>query len=44
VPSVLFDVVTVTRENILETVVRDGQVSYDEVYRGLPAAQRPPRP
>jgi D-xylose transport system substrate-binding protein len=44
VPAVLFDVVTVTRDNILETVVRDGQVSYDMVYRGLPDAERPPRP
>ena len=36
VPAVLFDVVTVTRDNIVDTVVRDGQVSYDDVYRGLP--------
>jgi D-xylose transport system substrate-binding protein len=44
VPSVLFDVVTVTRDNIIDTVVRDGLASYDEVYRGIPAARRPPRP
>ena len=44
VPSVLYDVVTVTRDNMLETVVRDGQASYDDVYRGIPDAQRPPRP
>jgi len=44
VPSVLFDVVTVTRDNILDTVVRDGQATYDDVYRGVPDAQRPPRP
>jgi D-xylose transport system substrate-binding protein len=44
VPSVLFDVVTVTRDNMLDTVVRDGQVTYDDVYRGIPDAQRPPRP
>lgn len=44
VPAVLYDVVTVTRDNILDTVVRDGQVSYDDVYRGLPDAERPPRP
>ena len=44
VPSVLFDAVTVTRDNILETVVRDGQAAYDDVYRGIPDAQRPPRP
>jgi D-xylose transport system substrate-binding protein len=44
VPSVLFDAVTVTRDNILDTVVRDGQATYDDVYRGIPDAQRPPRP
>ena len=44
VPAVLHDVVTVTRDNILETVVRDGQASYDDVYRGIPDGERPPRP
>jgi D-xylose transport system substrate-binding protein len=44
VPSVLFDVVTVTRDNIVDTVVRDGQASYDDVYRGIPDGERPPRP
>jgi D-xylose transport system substrate-binding protein len=44
VPAVLFDVVTVTRDNILGTVVRDGLASYDDVYRGLPEERRPPRP
>jgi D-xylose transport system substrate-binding protein len=44
VPSVLHDVVTVTRDNIVETVVRDGQVAYDDVYRGIPENARPPRP
>ena len=44
VPSVLYDVVTVTRGNIVDTVVRDGQATYDDVYRGVPEAERPPRP
>ena len=44
VPAALYDVVTVTRDNLLDTVVRDGMATYDEVYRGIPAAQRPPRP
>jgi len=44
VPSVLFDVVTVTRDNIVSTVIADGQASYDEVYRGIPEADRPARP
>ena len=44
VPAKLFDVVTVTRANIVDTVIRDGLASYDEVYRGIPATGRPPRP
>ena len=44
VPAALYDVVTVTRDNLLDTVVRDGMASYDDVYRGIPEAQRPPRP
>ncbi len=44
VPAVLYDVVTVTRDNLLDTVVRDGMASYDDVYRGIPEVRRPPRP
>ena len=44
VPAVLYDVVTVTRNNIVDTVVRDGQASYDDVYRGIAERERPPRP
>ena len=44
VPSALFDVVTVTKDNIVGTVIKDGLASYDDVYRGIPAAARPPRP
>jgi D-xylose transport system substrate-binding protein len=33
VPSVLFDVVTVTRDNIDETVIKDGQARREDVYR-----------
>jgi D-xylose transport system substrate-binding protein len=44
VPSALFDVVTVTRDNIVGTVIKDGLAAYEDVYRGIPAAARPPRP
>jgi D-xylose transport system substrate-binding protein len=44
VPSMLFPVVTVTRDNILSTVVADGLATYDDVYRSVPEAARPPRP
>jgi D-xylose transport system substrate-binding protein len=44
VPAVLYDVVTVTKSNIIDTVIRDGLASYDEVYRGIAESARPPRP
>lgn len=44
VPAVLYDVVTVTKDNIVDTVIRDGLASYDEVYRGIAESARPPRP
>lgn len=44
IPSSLFDVVTVTRDNMVSTVIKDGMVSYDDVYRGIAPAARPPRP
>jgi D-xylose transport system substrate-binding protein len=44
VPAALFDVVTVSRDNLVGTVVADGFASYDDVFRGIPEAARPPRP
>ena len=44
VPSLLTDVVALTPDNMVRTVVRDGFHSYDDVYRGVPEDRRPPRP
>jgi D-xylose transport system substrate-binding protein len=44
IPSILADVVAVDRSNLATTVIRDGFQSYDEVYRSVPEAERPPRP
>jgi D-xylose transport system substrate-binding protein len=44
VPAALSEVVTVTKENLAETVVKDGFHSYDDVYRGVPESARPKRP
>jgi D-xylose transport system substrate-binding protein len=43
VPSVLADVVTVTKANMVDTVISDGLHSFDDVYRGVPEGQRPAR-
>ena len=37
------DMVTVTKENMIDTVIKDGLHPYDDVYRGVPEAQRPAR-
>jgi D-xylose transport system substrate-binding protein len=36
VPSILLDVVVVTKENMMDTVVKDGFHRAPEIYRGLP--------
>lgn len=41
VPAVLLDVIPVTKENMMETVIKDGFQSYDEVYQNIPAEERP---
>jgi len=44
VPSLLEEVVTVDQSNLVQTIVGTGFHPYDEVYRGIPESQRPPRP
>jgi D-xylose transport system substrate-binding protein len=44
VPAVLNEVVTVTKENMMDTVIKDQFHPYEEVYRGIPEANRPPKP
>ncbi len=44
VPSVFLPIITVDKENMVQTVIDDGFQSYDDVYRNVPVAQRPPRP
>ncbi len=41
VPAVLNEVVTVTKENMLQTVIKDGFHSFEDVYRGVPESERP---
>ena len=43
VPSLLTPVVALTADNMVQTVVRDGFHSYDDIYRGVPESGRPPR-
>ena len=40
VPSILLDVVVVTKDNMMDTVIKDGFHKAADVYRGLPEAER----
>jgi D-xylose transport system substrate-binding protein len=42
VPSILLDVVVVTKENMMDTVVKDGFHKAADVYRSLPEARGSP--
>jgi D-xylose transport system substrate-binding protein len=44
VPSQFDDIYAVDKTNMVERVIKDGFQSYDDVYRSVPASQRPPRP
>ncbi len=44
VPSKLNDIYVAEKSNLVPLVIKDGFQKYDEVYRGVPADKRPPRP
>jgi D-xylose transport system substrate-binding protein len=44
IPAILRDTIAVTRENLLDTVIKDKYLSYDDVYKGVAADRRPKRP
>ena len=44
VPAILLEVQVVDKNNLIDTVIKDGYATYDEVYANVPEAQRPPKP
>ena len=44
VPAILLEVQVVDRDNLMNTVIKDGYVSYEDVYANVPADKRPPKP
>jgi D-xylose transport system substrate-binding protein len=44
VPAIYLESVTVTKDNIVDAVVKDGFHTYDDIYGQLPESARPPRP
>ena len=43
VPSILLEVISVDKNNLLDTVIKDGYAKFEEVYRNVPEADRPRR-
>ena len=43
VPSILLEVVSVDKDNLMRTVIKDGYAKYEDVYRNVPANARPPK-
>lgn len=44
IPAILLDITVVDKANLLDTVIKDGYVTYDDVYANVPQDQRPPKP
>ncbi|UFJ40288.1 D-xylose ABC transporter substrate-binding protein [Brevibacillus humidisoli] len=44
VPFIKLDPIMVDKENMIDTVIKDGFHSYDDVYKNVPEDQRPSRP
>lgn len=44
VPAILLEVQVVDKNNLMDTVIKDNYVSYDDVFANIPADQRPPKP
>jgi D-xylose transport system substrate-binding protein len=44
VPAILLEVTTVDRENLMDTVVKDGYAKFEDVYKNVPESDRPKRP
>ncbi|MFN0140608.1 MAG: substrate-binding domain-containing protein [Pyrinomonadaceae bacterium] len=44
VPSILLEVITVDKTNLMETVIKDGYAKYEDVYKNIPESDRPKKP
>jgi D-xylose transport system substrate-binding protein len=43
VPAILLEVTVVDKDNLMTTVIKDGYAKYEDVYKNVPEAQRPPQ-
>jgi D-xylose transport system substrate-binding protein len=41
IPAILLEVTVVDKENLMQTVIKDGYTTFDKVYQNVPEADRP---
>lgn len=44
IPAILLEVKVVDKDNLMETVIKDGYAKYDEVFKNVAEDKRPPKP
>ena len=44
VPAILLEVTVVDKNNLMDTVIKDGYSKYEDVYKNVPESDRPKRP
>lgn len=44
IKAILLEVVVVDKDNLMETVIKDGYANYDDVFANVPEDKRPPKP
>jgi D-xylose transport system substrate-binding protein len=44
VPAILLEVTVVDKNNLMDTVIKDGYATFDDVYKNVPESDRPKRP
>lgn len=44
VPAILLEVTVVDKNNLMDTVIKDGYAKFDDVYKNVPESDRPKRP
>lgn len=44
IAAILLEVIVVDKNNLVDTVIKDGYASYDDVFVNIPEDKRPPRP
>jgi D-xylose transport system substrate-binding protein len=43
VPAILLEATVVDKNNLMDTVIKDGYATYEDVYKNVPADKRPPK-